>query len=282
MLDGESYLRLMRPLATEKRCLKCHGDQGYKEGDIRGGISVSVPMAPYTAIARRKIVLVGVGHGMLWVLGLVALAYGSRHIRQRVRDRDRAEAEVAQARRNLETFFNAVDEFLFVCDVDGRIVRVNDTGLRRLGYAEAELKGQPVFVLHPPDRHEEAQRIIGELRAGRGDSCPVPLMTKNGERIDVETRVTRGEWDGKPVLFGVSKDVTEFSRAKNVKSAQLRLIEYAADHTVTELLQKFLDEAETLTRSKIGFYHFVDVDQETLNLQTWSTNTLKNMCTAEG
>jgi len=67
-----------------------------------------------------------------------------------------------------------------------------------------------------------------------------------------------------------------------VTSAQLRLIEYAADHTVKELLQRFLDEAEYLTQSKIGFYHFVDDDQERLVLQTWSTNTLKNMCTAEG
>ncbi len=46
-LDGEPMLRFMRPLVTEKACLKCHARQGYVEGDIRGGISVGVPMAPY-------------------------------------------------------------------------------------------------------------------------------------------------------------------------------------------------------------------------------------------
>lgn len=35
-LDGKPHLRLMRPLTTEKGCLKCHAKQGYKEGDIRG------------------------------------------------------------------------------------------------------------------------------------------------------------------------------------------------------------------------------------------------------
>ena len=35
--DGERYLRLMRPMVTKAGCLKCHGHQGYKEGDIRGG-----------------------------------------------------------------------------------------------------------------------------------------------------------------------------------------------------------------------------------------------------
>ncbi len=37
-----------------------------------------------------------------------------------------------------------------------------------------------------------------------------------------------------------------------------------------------------MTDSKIGFFHFVEPDQKTLTLQMWSTNTLNNMCTAEG
>jgi len=41
--DGSSYLRLMRPLKVGESCLKCHESQGYKVGDIRGGISIRVP-----------------------------------------------------------------------------------------------------------------------------------------------------------------------------------------------------------------------------------------------
>jgi PAS domain S-box-containing protein len=37
----------------------------------------------------------------------------------------------------------------------------------------------------------------------------VPLITSDGHLIPVETRVTRGEWNGRPVLFGVSKDITQ-------------------------------------------------------------------------
>ena len=47
-----SYLRYMKPMITEKGCLKCHEFQGYKVGDIRGGISVSVSMENYLATAR--------------------------------------------------------------------------------------------------------------------------------------------------------------------------------------------------------------------------------------
>ena len=34
-------LRYMAPLPVERQCLKCHAQQGYKEGEVRGGISVS-------------------------------------------------------------------------------------------------------------------------------------------------------------------------------------------------------------------------------------------------
>src|SRR5512143_1449048 len=41
-LDGQPYLRMMQPLIAETGCLKCHGFQGYKVGEIRGGLSTSV------------------------------------------------------------------------------------------------------------------------------------------------------------------------------------------------------------------------------------------------
>ena len=41
--DSCSTYRYMAPLVTEKSCLKCHAVQGYKVGDIRGGISISFP-----------------------------------------------------------------------------------------------------------------------------------------------------------------------------------------------------------------------------------------------
>jgi diguanylate cyclase (GGDEF)-like protein len=38
-----STFRYMAPLITQEECLPCHGAQGYKIGDIRGGISITIP-----------------------------------------------------------------------------------------------------------------------------------------------------------------------------------------------------------------------------------------------
>jgi len=72
-IDGKQYLHYMRPMETKKGCLKCHGHQGYKEGDIRGGLSVSIPMAPYltrlnTALGRDLKI-----YGLILLLGLFGI-----------------------------------------------------------------------------------------------------------------------------------------------------------------------------------------------------------------
>ncbi|MGA8891509.1 MAG: ATP-binding protein [Anaeromyxobacteraceae bacterium] len=74
----------------------------------------------------------------------------------------------------------------------------------------------------------------------------------------------------------------DFRRRRRVDAARLFVLERAPEATTKELLVATLDQAEALTGSRIGFFHFVDDDQERLWLQAWSTNTVARMCTAEG
>jgi len=53
-IDGKPYFRYMEPLHIEKACLACHGFQGYKIGDVRGGVSISIPMSEELAIYRQS------------------------------------------------------------------------------------------------------------------------------------------------------------------------------------------------------------------------------------
>ncbi|MCK9282578.1 MAG: PAS domain S-box protein, partial [Melioribacteraceae bacterium] len=123
--------------------------------------------------------------------------------------RKKAEALLIQTRENYEMFFNSIDHFLFVLDEAGNMIHVNNTVINRLGYSWDELDGNSVLMVHPPERREEAGRIVGEMLAGTADFCPVPLLTKSGKQVPVETKVTKGIWDGKPVIFGVANDMAK-------------------------------------------------------------------------
>lgn len=75
MLQGEKYLRLMRPLITEKGCLKCHQQQGYVLGQIRGGISQSVPMSLLSTIMPSNLATIWLKHFILWFIGSVFIYF---------------------------------------------------------------------------------------------------------------------------------------------------------------------------------------------------------------
>ncbi|CAH2031577.1 ATP-binding protein [Trichlorobacter ammonificans] len=69
-IDGQPYLRYMRAMVTEQSCLKCHGHQGYKVDEVRGGISVSVPLASFLRNEQQLTLSIAVAHGGIWLLGV--------------------------------------------------------------------------------------------------------------------------------------------------------------------------------------------------------------------
>lgn len=94
-------LRLMKPLKTEAECLRCHGKQGYHVGEVRGGLSVAVPMAPLMAIAMQNYLVNAGSFVLLWGLGLVGIQIGAGNLRRTINERDQAERRLIALNRDL-------------------------------------------------------------------------------------------------------------------------------------------------------------------------------------
>ncbi|ALC17256.1 sensor diguanylate cyclase/phosphodiesterase, GAF domain-containing [Desulfuromonas soudanensis] len=104
--EGSEYLRFMRPFWVEEACLKCHSRQGYKIGDIRGGISISIPLAPLWSANHGTIVAYVLGHGLLWFLGLGGIALGVGSLRGQIRRREAAEDSLLEKETHLAFLAN--------------------------------------------------------------------------------------------------------------------------------------------------------------------------------
>lgn len=83
-IGGEQYLRLMRPLITEQSCLECHALQACKIGDVRGGISISVPLSVMSGYSNKFITGMGTVHAFAWVLGLCLIGLSSYRLSKSV------------------------------------------------------------------------------------------------------------------------------------------------------------------------------------------------------
>ncbi len=66
--------------------------------------------------------------------------------------------------------------------------------------------------------------------------------------------------------------------AHDVLHTTLDLLQMVDTASLDELIQRGLDESVRLTESRIGYFHFVNADQATIRLHTWSTGT-KKICT---
>lgn len=91
-MEGRKFFRYISPLHVEQSCLSCHAKQGYRLGEVRGGISVSFDVEDTNEKLNRNLIMIVIS-GVLSTLSLVGLLYylTRRFIRK-----------IAEARRQIE------------------------------------------------------------------------------------------------------------------------------------------------------------------------------------
>lgn len=75
--EGES-IRMMIPILVETSCLKCHTPSENKVGDIRGGISISVPLKAFIDMTRQALINAYLWFTLIWLLVSGAIIAASK------------------------------------------------------------------------------------------------------------------------------------------------------------------------------------------------------------
>jgi diguanylate cyclase (GGDEF)-like protein len=182
--------RYMAPLMTEKSCLKCHKAQGYKVGDIRGGISVTIPYA------RDTLVSLSAGHFLIALSGLVFLLLVGRKLRRAYRTLEeqstvdplteianrryfmqRAEEEYQRAAREkqpLSLIMADIDYFKSFNDTYGHVegdhclktvAQAMKHALKRPADCIARYGGEEFVIMLPNTPLKSAEHFAEELRS---------------------------------------------------------------------------------------------------------------------
>ncbi|WP_375748365.1 diguanylate cyclase [Vibrio sp. HN007] len=101
-IDGKPFLRYMQTFITSEGCLKCHAHQGYKVGDVRGGVGVSVPIDPYLKVKDKTIQTVTLSYGVVWLLGTVGIGFGNNFSHKRIQKQHIAELALIHEKEKAE------------------------------------------------------------------------------------------------------------------------------------------------------------------------------------
>ncbi len=125
-----------------------------------------------------------------------------------ITDLKKAEEKIMKSEENFRTFFETMDDPIFIGNQKGKIIFTNSASSKKLGYSLEELKKMNIADVHPQKHRNEAEKIFAEMIEGKRNMCQLPLQKKDGTYLPVETRVWSGIWDGVECIFGISKDIS--------------------------------------------------------------------------
>jgi hypothetical protein len=101
--DGSSSFRYMAPLYTEQNCLQCHAKQGYREGDLRGGISVSLPADDILLTRNHHITGSFVRYSVIWMVGMGIILFSFRLSKREYTERSDLIGRLEKALSDIKT-----------------------------------------------------------------------------------------------------------------------------------------------------------------------------------
>ncbi|MDA8163895.1 MAG: PAS domain S-box protein [Desulfobacteraceae bacterium] len=175
-IEGRPYLRLLAPYVTEEKCLKCHAPQGYRLGDVRGGMSIAVPLAPYLAIAASSRNSILINHFLLWLLGSGAILLLTRSLA-------RYETAMAESEEKFRIVSEHAHHFEWWIDERNEIAFISPSCRRITGYSREELTARPQLlfeIIHPDDRAAIRDHILNSGE-GQVEERTFRIVTKDGQ-----------------------------------------------------------------------------------------------------
>jgi PAS domain S-box/diguanylate cyclase (GGDEF) domain len=253
--QGDAALfRFIAPLRVQQPCLKCHEHQGYRLGDIRGGVSVSFAAAPLLAPEAVQLRNIAATHLAVWLLlsGLTLFALTRFRDQMLALETAKAQTEVLvqlrtaelraeveerqQAEAQLRLFIESSGEGIIGMNLLGLCTLVNPEALRLLGLEQPEqLLGRPV--------HELIHHSYADGRAHPLHECALHATLRDGRVVhddsDVFWRADGGhfpvEYRSHPLYSGgrLLGAVVTFSdiTARKQAEAQLRKLSSAVEHS---------------------------------------------------
>ncbi len=213
------------------------------------------------------------------------LEAANARLQQEIAERWRAEEELRKTVRAVEQSPVSI----VITDLEARIEYVNPKFVAITGYSTQEVLGQNPRILKSGETSVEDYRQMWDaISAGQEWRGEFHNRKKNGELYWELASISpiRNQNNTITHYLGVKEDITERKRAEeSLRLNEVRLEALLRFSSMTaaaekEIIDLALEEGVRLTNSTIGYLHFINEDQISLELFTWSQEVYKH-CYAE-
>jgi diguanylate cyclase (GGDEF)-like protein/PAS domain S-box-containing protein len=282
---GTPFYRFMAPLYVKQACLKCHEVQGYKLGDLRGGISVAMPAQELLAVRHTQYLntiwrysgvalLVGILLNLLLIMMRRFVTSSARSsqiqediiiertqsLNEKVKHLNQSNAQLENSHKTLSTILATTLDGYWCANTQGYILEVNDTYCAQSNYSRAELLTMHIKDLESKEAASDVNRHIKRILATGADQFETIHHRKDGSVWNVEVSTSYQEIDGGR-FFVFLRDITERKKSEN-KIRQLAFYDTLTNLPNRRLLNERLDQTMAISKRSncYGAVMFLDLD----------------------
>ena len=180
----------------------------------------------------------------------------------------RAEESLRESQKNFQSLFDTVDDFVFILNREGSILRSNPVAQKRLGYSSEELLGKRFIDLHPPELRLELEEKVANVLSGKDTGWTTTLIAIDDNQIPVDSRFTRLSWDNQEAISCISRDITERRKMEEKLSHQAThdaLTGLPNRYLLEERLKQALSKVKgNISRIGVAYFnldHFKDINE---------------------
>ena len=144
----------------------------------------------------------------------------------RLTQQEIAEEALRQSHEELQAIHDGISDGLAVADVaQGRLIRVNSTFCKMLGYSRGELLSKPVVELHPDCEWPRIRQIFQRMAAGEtplAENCQV--LRKDGSIFYADIPSSLVVYNGRQCVIGFFRDITQRRQAEEALKKEHRVL----------------------------------------------------------
>lgn len=118
--------------------------------------------------------------------------------------------EVKESEKKYRTLVEEINDG-YVMSQNGKIVFANQAFLKMYGYTEEEVLGCSVQEFFPCNKCEQMGEISPDASPIKGTPIQFEFLRKyrNGTKLPTELKINFVEYDGKPTMIGIFRDISE-------------------------------------------------------------------------
>ncbi|MBF0476089.1 MAG: PAS domain S-box protein [Deltaproteobacteria bacterium] len=125
-----------------------------------------------------------------------------------------SQQRVAQRQLDLKKLFDSIDDLVFVLSDGGQIINCNPAVRSCLGYSIDELTGKYIFDFYSKEDRGKLDQILDETINTGASRHEIPILKKDGAWVSVDTRMSKGSWENRRAVFGISRDISDIKIAE--------------------------------------------------------------------